>query len=93
MPARSSNVFGSLTQSLPKVPWEEADRKLSDTMVTYWTNFARSGDPNGGGLPPWPKYGTDHQVQHLDETIRSAPDTLRARYQALDAWLESPGRK
>ena len=86
-------IFGSLTQSLPKVPWEEADRKLSDTMVTYWTNFARTGDPNGGGLPPWPKYGENHQVQHLDETIRSAPDTLRPRYLALDAWLESPGRK
>ena len=52
-------VFGSLTQSLPKVPWEEADRKLSDTMVTYWTNFARTGDPNGGGLPPWPQYGDE----------------------------------
>ncbi|MBE1558148.1 carboxylesterase/lipase family protein [Nonomuraea africana] len=31
-----------------------AQRRLADQMVAYWTNFARSGDPNGTGLPAWP---------------------------------------
>lgn len=34
--------------------WTEADRRLGDRMAAYWVNFARNGDPNGAGLPPWP---------------------------------------
>jgi len=83
-------VFGSLKLSLPKVPWEEADWKLSDAMTSYWANFARSGDPNGSGLPPWPRYEDNgRRVLHLDVTIKDAPDTLRPRYEALDAFAAS----
>jgi para-nitrobenzyl esterase len=81
-------VFGSLEVSLPNVPWEAADRMLSDTMTSYWANFARTGDPNGPGLPPWPRYDRqERRVLHLDEVVRAAPDALRARYEALDAFV------
>ena len=79
-------VFGALERSLPKVPWEPSDRKLSDAMTTYWANFARKGDPNGGGLPRWPRYDEGGRVMHLDESITEAPDALRPRYDALDAY-------
>jgi para-nitrobenzyl esterase len=78
-------VFGTL-DSVAAVPWDAADRKLSDLVMTYWTNFARSGDPNGPTVPAWPRYdGADSDpVLHLDAEVRSAPDANRARYELLD---------
>jgi para-nitrobenzyl esterase len=80
-------VFGSLALSLPKTPWTDEDRKLSDEMTSYWANFARTGDPNGPGLPAWPKYTADsRRVMHLDVTVKDAPEANRERYEALDAY-------
>jgi para-nitrobenzyl esterase len=40
----------------PKAPWTDADRKLSQTLAAYWTNFAKTGDPNDASLPAWPAF-------------------------------------
>ena len=42
-------VFGTL-DTRPGCNVRPEDRKLSDEMMTYWTNFAKTGDPNGSGL-------------------------------------------
>ncbi len=80
-------VFGVL-DSRPEAKWRPEDRQLSDRMGAYWANFARSGNPNGAGLPQWPKYGpTEWQVMRLDAITEAKPDTLRPRYLFLDsAW-------
>jgi len=75
-------VFGTLALAAPQVPWQPEDFALSETMQTYWTNFAKTGNPNGAGVPAWPRYGRDdrYPVQHLDTTVRAAADAHRARY-------------
>jgi para-nitrobenzyl esterase len=43
-----------------------AQQELSDRMIGYWTRFAHSGDPNGEGLPAWPRFGAPGEhVQSL----------------------------
>ena len=74
-------VFGAL-DSKAKVPWRPADRQLSEQMQKYWANFARSGDPNGAGLPQWPAYNaeTGWQFMVLDEKPEARKDDFRDRY-------------
>ena len=49
------------------LPWTADDRKLSRMISSYWTNFAKTGNPNGPGLPEWPVYkpANGYQVMHL----------------------------
>jgi para-nitrobenzyl esterase len=78
-------VFGTL-DSRPEAIWRPEDRKLSEEIGAYWTNFARTGDPNGPDLPHWPTYNAadQWQVMHLDATSEAKPDTQRDRYLFLD---------
>jgi para-nitrobenzyl esterase len=78
-------VFGTL-DARPGAEWLPEDRKLSDQMMDYWTNFAKTGDPNGPGLPEWPRFDKDGLIR-LDSTITSGPDTTQARYEFLLRWM------
>ncbi len=75
-------VFGTLDTRLGETVRPQ-DRTLSEQMMGYWTNFAKTGDPNGQGLPAWPKYGTENAILHLNAPLTSGPDPTWNRYQFL----------
>jgi para-nitrobenzyl esterase len=55
-------------------PATAEDRAMSETIATYWTNFAKRGDPNGDGLPKWPALSEEKpQAMHFAGTATSGP--------------------
>ena len=61
-------------QNIDPARYGEDDLKLSDIMGTYWTNFAKYGDPNGENLPVWPEFTEENQsVMYLKNTSEQGP--------------------
>ncbi len=66
-------VFGNL---LPKGEmagaFTGADKKISADVQQYWVNFAKTGNPNGAGLPEWPKFNATVRP-YLEFTVHDGP--------------------
>ena len=72
--AEVTYVFGSLGVTFggpPTTPRPE-DMKMSELMASYWTNFAKTGNPNGRGLPNWPAFTETEQRAMIFDTAPSA---------------------
>jgi len=77
-------VFGNLAMKKNVAPSMQ-DRALSNTMQTYWTNFAKTGTPNGQELTIWPEYeGAGTKVLELGKVIKVANETGTKRYEFLN---------
>jgi len=91
-------VFGTLGAGgfgPPPPPATDEDRAVSRMAQGYWVNFARTGDPNGAGLPPWPRYdpGKDLIFEfHPDGTAGAIPDAWKPRLDVMQKATESGKR-
>ncbi|XP_062968300.1 carboxylesterase 4A [Cynocephalus volans] len=81
-------IFGSPFSKGPSTGEEKA---LSLRMMKYWANFARTGNPNGGKLPCWPRYDKDEKYLQLDFTTRVGVK-LREKKMAFWMSLHQPQR-
>ncbi len=67
------------------LPADGIDWALTDTMLAYWTQFAKTGDPNREGLPHWPSFDPKTGLhQDLGDEVRSATGLQREFCETLD---------
>lgn len=72
----------------------EAEYELAHKMNQYWINFAKTGNPNGNGLPNWPAYNKQNQDMldvELDGKIISKPDPRKARFDVIEKAMKKRG--
>jgi len=80
-------VFGHLDAS--DLQTTKTDLEISDAMVTYWTNFARYGDPNGEGVPGWPAFSDANPVvMYFSQTPHTGSVPSAESLKSLDAYFE-----
>jgi len=76
---------------------EKSDLQISDDMATYWTNFAKFGDPNGSGMPEWPTFSdATPTLMYFSQTSHTGPVPSADSLKALDAyfaWRRTPEGK
>jgi para-nitrobenzyl esterase len=87
-------VFGTLA-ARPGSAISPEDQAVSKMAQSYWVNFAKTGDPNGAGLPVWPRH--DPQKDSIfefrpDGTAGAGPDARKARLDVMQLATDSGKR-
>jgi para-nitrobenzyl esterase len=79
----STSFFGSPGPGVAP-PLPAASQTLSNTMVQYWTNCIKLGNPNGTGLPNWPPYsGPTTAMQLIPGAVGTGKDTTAEHHCAF----------
>ena len=87
----SSWHSGELKYAFHRIPddsglYDESDRKLSDVMHAYWVNFAKTGDPNGEGLPEFSLNTGSDMIMELGDNVGMTDEPYLAFYAIMDRW-------
>ena len=80
-------VFGTLSLGPNAGKYTTTDHRVSAEIQEYWTNFAKTGDPNGGSLPRWPEFDPTGRA-YLDFTDAGPVAKKGLRRQACGLYME-----
>lgn len=82
-----SFVFNTLNARWGNTTTTPQEMELANTMNSYWVNFAKTGNPNGSGLPQWPIYNTQSEEIldiELDGKPVAKPDPRKTRFNVVE---------
>jgi para-nitrobenzyl esterase len=85
-------IFGTLPVWQQMRKYDESDRQYAPQMQEYWTNFAKTGDPNGGKLVKWPKFDATSRA-YMDFTDPGPVAKEGLRRQVCDLFMENQRRQ
>jgi para-nitrobenzyl esterase len=72
---------------LPVAPLSPAQERLSDAMISYWTQFAKTGDSNSFGEPRWSPYSsTTDEFQSLVPPTPRVESNFDGQHQCSTLW-------
>jgi len=81
------NLGGTVLGTNVKIQVRPEDTAMADLMSTYWTNFAKTADPNGKGLPAWPAFTSgDQRVMFFDTHSSARPAPNMTQIKAVDGY-------
>lgn len=85
--------WGGPGGAAPTITPEE--KELAKTISGYWTNFAKTGNPNAQGLPNWTLYNNQNEDMldvELDGKVISKPDPRKARLDVIEKAMKNRGK-
>ena len=82
-------AYGNVKKDNHNYRYDKSDLELSETMLSYWSNFAKTGNPNGENLPNWETYsGSGDGVMELGKNVGKIDDRYLGVYSILEKFIE-----
>ncbi len=82
-------AYGNVKNCKYGYRYNDSDLALSETMSSYWANFAKNGDPNGDGLPTWNLYQNNgDKVMELGSHVGPIDDRYLKTYELIEQYID-----
>ncbi|HTR36734.1 MAG TPA: carboxylesterase family protein [Bryobacteraceae bacterium] len=85
-------IFGTLSVWQNMRKYNDSDQQYAPLMQEYWTNFAKTGDPNGPNLVKWPRFDATARA-YMDFTDAGPAAKEGLRRQVCDLFMENQKRQ
>lgn len=76
--------------TLPDQEWDIRDKRTADIIMTFWTNFAKTSNPNEGNIYPirWDQFTKDSPGLLIIDKTFNMSNPERLDYKALEFWID-----